>query len=109
MAQIVGSKVASKSGAGDGLYAAFLANLDGDLKLDCTGKTIPKHKAGWKARDAEKDAAKVTFGKLKENEKQEVREFLQPAIDEFLGKKKAFRDFQSQESTMGRRGGRGWR
>lgn len=108
MAQLVGvvaNGVKGSKAIGDGLYCAFLANLDAPLRLD-TGKTIDKHKSGWKAKDAEKEAAKVTFSALTDTEKAEVRAYLQPAIDEFLSKKAAFREFTAGKSTMGR-GGRG--
>ena len=108
MAQLVGVSTSGASkgkGINDNLTIAFMANLDQDIRLD-TGKTIAKHKSGWKAKEAEKEAAKTTFAALTDSEKQEIRDLLKPTIASFLEKKAAFREFTGGKSTMGR-GGRG--
>jgi len=85
-------KANGSKGPGDGMVCAFLANENGSVTLN-SGKVIPKSKTGWKANDAAKDKAKAVFAKLKPAEQQEIRDFYREDIQEFLGKKAAFREF----------------
>jgi hypothetical protein len=88
-------------GAGDGLVIAFMANAETEGKLD-SGKPVPKFKSGWKARDDDKAKAKAFFDKLKPAEQQEIRDYYKAQIDEFLAKKRDFREFA--QAGAGRRG-----
>lgn len=93
---------AANGSKSENLTIAFLANVDGDITLD-SGKTIPKFKSGWKANDEAKQKARECWGKLKADEKAEITAYFAPTIEEFLGKKAAFKEFSTQSANLNRR------
>ena len=102
MASYTGIKSGKVAGIGDKLNVSFLAGIDSDITLD-SGKVIAKFKATYRATEAETASAQTVWGKLKEPEKTELREFFKPQIEKWQANKK-LKNQLFNEYTTGRGG-----